>query len=131
MTAETYGPALMSTVTIDAPGRICHGKRGVVVSLHLATNEMTVQVNGGTRHILPWDAETPGLRHGSLPMYRRGCRCTDCVDRATEVSRINTRRRVMTFDSRGVTHGEVATYRRGCRCAKCREAKRVAAQKYR
>lgn len=87
--AEGYGPAIMSTVTINAPGRICHGRRGMVVAVWLATNEMTVQLGEGTQHILPWDAAVArgALEHGTRGRYRAGCRCIECMDANTKYTR--------------------------------------------
>lgn len=80
MTMDRYGPQLGSDILINAPRRGCHGKIGTVVSLHLATNEATVQVAGGTRHIVAWSmVETPG-GHGTRARYQKGCRCLDCTD---------------------------------------------------
>lgn len=88
MTAEYAALQLGGEVIINAPRRGCHGKIGTVVSLHLATNEATVQVAGGTQHIVPWEQVNPEsdtLRvHGTYSRYaanntkRDACRCDEC-----------------------------------------------------
>lgn len=82
MTMDTYGPQLGGEIIINAPRRSCDGKIGTVVSLHLATNEATVQVAGGTRHIVQWDAAARLDGHGTRIRYNGGCHCIDCTEAA-------------------------------------------------
>lgn len=83
---DTYGPQLGGEIIINAPRRSCDGKIGTVVSLHLATNEATVQVAGGTRHIVLWDeAKVRHPDHGTRARYEgtrwlAPCHCLECTD---------------------------------------------------
>lgn len=117
MFTEEYGPALGSTITINAPGRVCHRKHGTVVALLLATNEATVQLENGLRYIVSWSGQTP-FPHGSLAGYSRGCSCIECCDTINEYHRV---RRAKGYPS-GKSHGTRGRYRSGCRCDECRAA---------
>lgn len=83
----TASLTLGGEVIINAPGRTCHGKIGTVVSLHLATDEATVQVAGGTRHIIAWDMATLPGGHGTRRRYGAGCHCIDCIEAAATYMR--------------------------------------------
>jgi hypothetical protein len=113
MTAETYGPALGSTITINAPKRSCHGKQGTVMSLHLATNEATVQLRGGTQVIVPWSAESDtSYVHGTWARFSRDkCRCADCYIAMARY-----------LNEHPDDHGTDMKYRRGCHCDSCKAA---------
>lgn len=84
--SEYGGPQLGGEVIINAPRRECHGKIGTVVSLHLATNEATVQVAGGRRYIIDSeDAPIGRPTHGTRARYkgapmRPACHCLECSD---------------------------------------------------
>jgi hypothetical protein len=125
MTTETYGPALGSIITINAPKRSCHGKQGTVVSLHLATNEATVQLRGGIQVIVPWDAESDRAPHGTRQRYRYGCSCLECCEA------VNTYIREHPTKNSSAAHGTLTRYKSGCRCEMCRSANAAWLREYR
>lgn len=122
-----YGPALGEPMTINAPGRICHGERGKVISLHLATNELTIQLPGGTQYVVPWSAESlDRWPHGTTRRYRDGCSCSECCE--VWASYIQSyRRRVKTT----AEHGTLTRYKGGCHCPRCRAANAAWLREYR
>jgi hypothetical protein len=116
MTTESYGPALGSFITIDAPKRSCHGKQGRVKGLLLQTNEAVVELIDGKRYTLPWDSASEQVPHGTRQRYRHGCSCLECCEAVAKYIQEHPTRKSSK------PHGTRGRYRAGCKCAECRAA---------
>lgn len=65
----------------------------------------------------PTSVATRDERHGGYNAYRRGCRCTACVDYQRERVARSRRQRL---ESGQLSHGTRSAYDAGCRCDACR-----------
>lgn len=71
-----------------------------------------------TRSIAGWSG------HGSLTMYKSGCKCFECMEASRFHAQDLRRRRKEGFRRRPPTHGTIKRYNtpHGCRCVKCTAA---------
>jgi hypothetical protein len=58
---------------------------------------------------------TPGVTHGKVATYSKGCRCDACRARWTEYRREPNRIR-----RQRIRAAELATHPEGCQCKRCR-----------